>query len=225
MSSDRTRDEAWAIQVATAEQGTGAALGRWGHSEHEKAERWSGAFESREEAIEDGRRHYRHGPAAPFWIQAGATPDAASFVPSADEIVEQMGNAAADNAGEVAAEYPDVSAEAREELDAYLATWATKHAAPRFWIAVGAPEKIEPLPLGMYYEPNAEEYVIAYDLADAQEVYLATGAEPIESGMAWERFDDAKIMKGGEGFEELAGKTCAEWCAKLGRGYLGSGNC
>lgn len=196
----------------------------WGHGEHEKTERWDGAFETREAAIEDGRKHYQHGPAQAFWIQAGALCSATAFVPDAAEIIERMNEAANDEAGEVAEEYPDVTEEAKAEMDAFLSAWAEKHAAPRFWVGVGEPEKIEPLPLAVFYEPDAEEWVIAYSETDATEVYKEMGGELLDEGMHWQRLDDSKVLNMDDAPEGTESKTCAQWCASNGRSYLGSGN-
>lgn len=113
----------------------------WGHCRHEHSERYDGAYETRDEAIAEGRA--QHGDDAAFWILEGARPDAASFMPDADDIIERMHESASEH-GEAAEEYPDVSDEAKAELDAILTAWARKHAEPRFWIGTGEPEKIEP---------------------------------------------------------------------------------
>ena len=85
---------------------------------------------------------------------------------------------------------------------------------------------MEPRSLHMFYEPDAEEWVIAHDEEDATAVYLATGYAPIDDGMHWEKLADDKILKMYE--DEMGGpfvaKTCAEWVAEKGRSYWGSAN-
>lgn len=54
----------------------------------------------------------------------------------ADDALEMMGERAYDDCGESAENYPDVSKEARAELDALLAQWISKHAKPDFYRVV-----------------------------------------------------------------------------------------
>ncbi|WP_222833265.1 hypothetical protein [Pseudomonas sp. SC3(2021)] len=48
------------------------------------------------------------------------------------DIIEMLGERAYDDVGEVAEDWPDVSAEARQELDAILGAWVSKHCAATF---------------------------------------------------------------------------------------------
>lgn len=51
----------------------------------------------------------------------------------AGDIIEMLGERAYDDVGEVAEEWPDVSAEARKELDALLGAWVSKHCTATFY--------------------------------------------------------------------------------------------
>jgi hypothetical protein len=51
----------------------------------------------------------------------------------ANDVIETMGERAYDIAGEYAEDYPNVSEEARQELDQLLEDWMNKHAAPTFF--------------------------------------------------------------------------------------------
>lgn len=103
---------------------------KWGHRASGSNGRFHGAFKSRDEAITAGRRE--HG--APFEIACGTSPSPSEMV-DADDVIERMGDAACDVAREAAEEYPDVSDEARAELQALLEAWAEKHALVNFWVA------------------------------------------------------------------------------------------
>ncbi|WP_250501938.1 hypothetical protein [Caballeronia sp. AZ7_KS35] len=58
----------------------------------------------------------------------------------ADDVIEMMGERAYDEAGEWADNYPDVTPEAKAELDALLLAWMEKHAKPSFYTVVNAHE-------------------------------------------------------------------------------------
>lgn len=60
------------------------------------------------------------------------TPDPADYI-DADGILEQMGERANDDCGEAADDYPDITPEAKQELEDVLKAWARKHCTPRFW--------------------------------------------------------------------------------------------
>lgn len=51
----------------------------------------------------------------------------------AEDVIEQMTERAWDIAGEYAMEYPDVSKEAKDELERLLEAWITKHCPPEFF--------------------------------------------------------------------------------------------
>lgn len=101
-------------------------------------EQWSGPFDTREEAIAEARTD-----GYPFFVDTGTQPDAFDMVPSAGDIVEDMGEFARDNHGECADEFPDVSTAGLHELDALLKTWCDKHVSVNFWVCDGNVETIE----------------------------------------------------------------------------------
>lgn len=72
-------------------------------------------------------------------IRNGFTPS--NFVPDASWIVEQMSEQAYDRADEYAEGWPEVSSEAKGELDAFLKEWADKHCNPCAFYTV---KSIEP---------------------------------------------------------------------------------
>jgi len=111
----------------------------WGYARCEDAERFTGAYESREEAIEEGRAYYGD---EPFWILKGLYPAPTNFLPDPDWILERMAEAAASEADEAAAEFSDVTKEAKMELKALLSAWAEKHVKARFWVGIGSAEPV-----------------------------------------------------------------------------------
>jgi hypothetical protein len=52
---------------------------------------------------------------------------------SADDVIEMMGERAYDVGGEWAEDFPDVTKEAVQELDALLLAWMQKHCHINFW--------------------------------------------------------------------------------------------
>ncbi|WP_431207476.1 hypothetical protein [Burkholderia cepacia] len=54
----------------------------------------------------------------------------------ADDVIDLIGERAYDEVGEYADNYPDVTPEARAELDALLAGWIEKHAKPTFYSVI-----------------------------------------------------------------------------------------
>jgi hypothetical protein len=60
------------------------------------------------------------------------TPDPAMWV-DADDVIDQIACSANDECGEWAEDYPDVTAEAKDELNTLLQAWARKHCMPTFW--------------------------------------------------------------------------------------------
>lgn len=61
-------------------------------------------------------------------IRNGFSPS--NFVPDASWVVEQMEELAYDRADEHAEGWPEVSREAKDELDTFLKEWANKHCGP-----------------------------------------------------------------------------------------------
>ena len=114
----------------------------YGHASYEDAEQYSGTFPTREEAIAEGTTEYG---GEPFYVMAGESPEAASLMPDADHILDIMAGNAHDNYGhDLTEDFPEVTEEAKAELDALLKDWANKHVEVTFWEAVGTPERIEP---------------------------------------------------------------------------------
>ncbi len=60
-------------------------------------------------------------------------PDPAEWV-DADDIIEQLACRGDDNCGELADDYPEVSKEAKAELQDVLEAWARKYCTPSFWM-------------------------------------------------------------------------------------------
>jgi hypothetical protein len=58
---------------------------------------------------------------------------ASTYIDDADDIIDRMGERAYDEHGEFAEDFPDVTAEAKAELTAFLAAWADKHCDVRFY--------------------------------------------------------------------------------------------
>lgn len=112
---------------------------RWGYASSPDAEVWSGMYATREEAIDDGRNHYGGDD---YWVTSGHLVPLEAVLPDADDIIETMSSRAYDEAGECAEEYPDVTNEARVELQGLLRGWCEKYARPNFWVADGEPEHI-----------------------------------------------------------------------------------
>ena len=115
---------------------------RWGYASSRDAETWTGAYETRKEAILDGLADYC---GEGFWIHSGHLVPLETVLPDVDDLLERMGEVAYDEAGEVAEDYPDVTDEARIELEELLRGWCEKHARPTFWVADGEAEFIPAL--------------------------------------------------------------------------------
>lgn len=76
-----------------------------------------------------------HGTIEPghvVWFGTAIKPDAGDFV-DADRVIDDMTDAAWDVAGEFAEDFPEVSAEARQELNELLEGWARKHCEVNFY--------------------------------------------------------------------------------------------
>lgn len=104
----------------------------------EKKECWSSDDEtfganSLAELIESGagmRGDFKVGDTV--YVGDAVTPNPESYV-DVDSVLEQMGERASDDCGESADDYPDVSKDAKRELEDALKAWARKHCTPRFW--------------------------------------------------------------------------------------------
>lgn len=81
------------------------------------------------------------------------TPDPGEWV-SADDVIEQLACRASDECGEFAEDYPEVTKEAKAELEELLAAWAHKHCMPTFYTITGVREyKITAEDLAPYATP------------------------------------------------------------------------
>ena len=104
----------------------------WGYSVD--GESYQCPYESREEAIAEAKECCE----GDFFVAQGVQPLPSTFMPDADEILESMGERAADSeSGEWAEDWPPVpSKEAKQELETFLKTWADKH-CPVTWYIFG----------------------------------------------------------------------------------------
>lgn len=119
----------------------------WGYAWEKSPERWLGSCDSREEAIKEAMEEAPrvHGDTpldCDVWIVRGRPCSANEFTPDAHWVIDYMAENARDGAG--AEDYPDVSDEARAELDALIEAWAAKHCSPNFWMQDGEPERVWP---------------------------------------------------------------------------------
>lgn len=62
------------------------------------------------------------------------------YLCDADDVIDTMGDRAYDQVGEYADGYPDVTPEAKAELEALLAGWIEKHAKPTFYSVINVRE-------------------------------------------------------------------------------------
>ncbi|QTD91569.1 hypothetical protein J4G50_05180 [Burkholderia anthina] len=60
----------------------------------------------------------------------------------ADDVIDMIGERAYDEAGEFADGYPDVTPEAKAELEALLVGWIEKHAKPTFYLVENSREHV-----------------------------------------------------------------------------------
>lgn len=112
----------------------------WGYAASSEAETWGGSCATREEAIAEGRGEHDGGV---FWICKGERPDPGTYMPSAANIIDIAASNAYELAPTAPEDWPKVSKEAVEELDALLTAWARKHCRVEFWEAAGEPERVE----------------------------------------------------------------------------------
>ncbi|MDA4131741.1 MAG: hypothetical protein OK454_01260, partial [Thaumarchaeota archaeon] len=76
-----------------------------------------------------------------FYVMSGTQRPASAYVPDANWVAEQMAETA--DGGEASEEFPEVSDEAKEKLDALLEAWADENVPVNFWVADGTAERIE----------------------------------------------------------------------------------
>ncbi|WP_175760472.1 hypothetical protein [Burkholderia anthina] len=60
----------------------------------------------------------------------------------ADDIIDMLGERAYDEVGEAADDYPNISPEAKAELESLIAGWIEKHAKPTFYSVINVREHI-----------------------------------------------------------------------------------
>jgi hypothetical protein len=161
----------------------------WGYAEHDEAERISGRCASRDEAIVEA--FTEHVDLGEMWIYSGAEVDPFTLVPHATEIVELMGERASDNCGEVAEDWPDVSDEAKKELNDLLAAWVRKNAPARFWMADGKPERVTRNDL-----TNARMALGICDERGVDNAAVITSAQLTEAARIGAEIDDASCSTG-----------------------------
>lgn len=113
----------------------------WGYSIEEYPEMWTGMLPSREEAIAEALVELNDVPV--FYIHSGHRPRPQRYFPDADDVLEIAMQSADDDAGDVAEDFPDVTDEAKAELDKLLSDWVEKRVTCSFWVSDGAPERIE----------------------------------------------------------------------------------
>jgi len=112
----------------------------WGHSTSLDAERWIGAWASRDEAIAEGRVAYE---GAPFYVVQGYRPKAEKYVAGLSGcVVEMLITAAGDEAGDAVSDY-DVPKADKAALDAMLREWAARLDPLPFWVVAGEPERVQ----------------------------------------------------------------------------------
>ena len=66
------------------------------------------------------------------WFGETSRPDPTCYF-DADNVLEMIGERAYDDAGELAEGYPDVSDDAKTELNTFLEGWLKAHCQPPFW--------------------------------------------------------------------------------------------
>lgn len=66
------------------------------------------------------------------YFGTGVTPPATAFI-NASDVIEMMGERAYDDFGEHAEDFPCVTVEAKEELEAMLSDWVGRHCHPTFY--------------------------------------------------------------------------------------------
>lgn len=102
---------------------------------HDKGECWSMdeelfRAESLNELVNDHHDELEVGQTV--WVADSVHPDPAGYI-DVDYTLEQIGERAMDDCGEAAEDFPSVTAEARNELESLLKTWARKHCTVSFW--------------------------------------------------------------------------------------------
>jgi hypothetical protein len=123
----------------------------WGYSDCED-EGFQGAFTSEEEAIEKGNKRFKNEPetGGVFWVQPGSYPPVTKVAPDynmlAEHVVDLIGDNAHEEWDEAAEDFPDVSDDAKKELEnelkAVIDAWMTRHLEAPCWEPTGDPKPI-----------------------------------------------------------------------------------
>lgn len=113
----------------------------WGYSDSHDPDMWSEPYPTKEEAVAAAVAQFTDGQE--IYVIDGSLCLPTQFMPDADEIREITADRAADELGcDAACDYPDVTHEALEELDAFLTAWAAKHIRQGVWLADGCPQLV-----------------------------------------------------------------------------------
>lgn len=105
----------------------------WGHAESEEAEGWSGAYDTREQAVDAGRNEHD----GDFWVSGGP---AITTTIDADEITEIIEERARDEA--IWSDEPIVIDDPGKTLQALLDAWIAEHVQPQVWTSDSS-EKVD----------------------------------------------------------------------------------
>ena len=111
----------------------------YGHALSHDAEGWSGAFETREAAIADGRSSY--GDGVEFWVDGGPAITPSLDVDAVMELIEDTARDDAIWSDEPITFKPGASA----ALFKAVAPWLREYVQPQAWEAHGVPEHIDPI--------------------------------------------------------------------------------
>ena len=107
----------------------------WGYSTSDNPDRWVGMYNTREDAIHEGREACGR---EPFWVCEGRPVALSEVLPGASETEERIAELAYELVGEAAEGWAEFSDEAKVEYDALLASWVQCHIGkPEFWSAEG----------------------------------------------------------------------------------------
>ena len=113
-----------------------------------KHDRWTGPFDTRDEAQIDADIDASGHPTT-YLVATGSPCDPADYAPDADQIIELMSQNAADNYGPE--EWPDgVSGDAEAELCTFLCEWARKHCPTDWHIVDGEQFTVHSVPEGKH---------------------------------------------------------------------------
>jgi len=94
----------------------------WFWAESPDDEHYQGPCATREEAVAKARSD------GASFVGRGVRPDASTYMPDAKDVLEMAAQQADDTVrGDLAQDFPDVTKEAKQELDNLLAAWAEKH--------------------------------------------------------------------------------------------------